>query len=125
MATGTIKSFALPDPDHRTATGGTTTVPSNSYTNVMSLTLPKGTWVIMAHGSFTDSFDGQMIMEIRRGSTRLTNTTVRGTGISGGGLHTGIIETVSSSTTYNLYMWQGSGSDKTADGRLLTAVKIK
>lgn len=127
MATGTIKSFAQPEVDFRSGTNVTTTIPTNAYTNAMSITLPAGTWLIIAHGAYTASFTEQFILAIRKGNSQgvINNTVVRGTGESGGGLLTAHIETINSQTTYHLAMYQMSGSNKTADQRVLNAVRLR
>ena len=100
---------------------------ASSPSEVTSVTLPAGTWVIQGTVSFAANATGTRLITISptSGSSQ-TSTVVQVSAASAGGtyLHTGFIVALSASTTYYLNARQNSGSTLTTQG-WLRAVRIK
>lgn len=109
----------------KSGTNGTTSIASAQYTNIASLVLQKGTWLIIGHAGFTASFTEMVILRILRGSTQQTASIVRGTGDGGGGLISMLLITeTADSANYYLSVYQNSGSAKTVDQVSLKAIRL-
>lgn len=105
-------------------TGSTTQVPSKTATELKSLTLPKGVYVICSSCVFTTSFTETTLIEVIGGNVGFTPT-ARGTGLNGGGLSISFIYEVTEETTLKMTVWQGSSSEVSASHTQFRAVRIK
>lgn len=103
----------------------TTTVPTATATNIRSMTLSRGVWVITAGAGYSTSFTQADYIRLKDGTTNIGGTQVRGTGAGGGHLNTSTVYAVTdSSATIYLVAYQASGSDKTTESTMLKAVRI-
>ena len=104
----------------------TTTVPAGGATNVMSLTLPAGTYVITATMQWVEVFTNPYYLEITGlgGENINGNPIVRSTGTNGGGSVATVVVRISSQKTIYLSLSQTSGSTKTVNRLNLNAVRI-
>ena len=112
--------------DYYTGTQITTTVPAGGATNVMSLTLPAGTYVITATMQWVEAFTNPYYLEITGlgGENINGNPIVRSTGTNGGGSVATVVVRISSQKTIYLSLSQSSGSTKTVNRLNLNAVRI-
>jgi hypothetical protein len=108
-----------------TGTSITTTVPTATATNVASVTLSRGVWIICGGGGYSTSFTQSARIELFA-SSRIYGTRVQSGGINDGhNLNTSCVRAVTaSSETIYLQMYQASGSDKTTQYVGLNAVRI-
>ena len=112
--------------NYYTGTQLTTTVPAGGATNVMSLTLPAGTYVITATMQWVEAFTNPYYLEITGlgGENINGNPIVRSTGTNGGGSVATVVVRISSQKTIYLSLSQTSGSTKTVNRLNLNAVRI-
>ena len=112
--------------DYYTGTQITTTVPAGGATNVMSLTLPAGTYVITATMQWVEAFTNPYYLEITGlgGENINGNPIVRSTGTNGGGSVATVVVRISSQKTIYSSLSQSSGSTKTVNRLNLNAVRI-
>ena len=99
----------------------TTSVPTGTVTNVMSVTLLPGTYLLTGHFVYGGGFPQNCAYYISCGSEVVT---VRGSGTQGGGASLSHIVTLTSQTTCYLAAYQASGSTRTVTTRFFRAIKI-
>lgn len=110
---------------YHTGTQITTTVPSGTQTNVMSLTLPAGIYVIMSTIQFTDAFNDTYSHEVRSFSTDLNGDPIqRLNSTRGGGSVITVVAKLTAQRTIYTRVHQSSGSNKTLNRLNFTAVRI-
>lgn len=123
MASGTIKT-KYSNAGFKNGTVLRTTVPSQNGTNVMSMTLPAGKWLIIGHCGFTSSFEELTILSIYRRNNVINTSVVRSTGSSGGGQNSIMLYDNQEEAVFYLQVWQGNASTKTVDQLLFRALRV-
>ena len=96
------------------------TVPTDAWTEISSVSLTPGAWIITGHAGLSASYNG--VVQIRLGGTN--NTMIRFSGENGGGATATYIYRATSNTSVSLHMYQASGSDKTASNVSVVAVRV-
>lgn len=96
------------------------TVPTGAWTEISSVSLTPGAWIITGHAGLSTSYND--VVQIRLASSN--NTLVRFSGVNGGGAMTVYIFRATSNTSVPLQMYQASGSDKTASNVAVVAVRV-
>ena len=96
------------------------TLPASTYTNIASIQLGKGVWIITSLLQIGASIAGVYIHQLLAGSSELS--LVRNNGQNGGGSSNATIVTLSATTTITLRAYIGTAT--TAKGSI-TAVRIK
>ena len=96
------------------------TLPASTYTNIASVQLGKGVWIIISLLQIGASIQGVYIHQLLAGSSELS--LVRNNGQNGGGSSNATIVTLSATTTITLRAYIGTAT--TAKGSI-TAVRIK
>lgn len=96
------------------------TLPASTYTNIASVQLGKGVWIITSLLQIGASIAGVYIHQLLAGSSELS--LVRNNGQNGGGSSNATIVTLSATTTITLRAYIGTAT--TAKGSI-TAVRIK
>lgn len=91
-------------------------------TEVASLTLPAGVYVVNASVQFVNAFT--QYAYIRFAGTNYGNGIVRGTGSLGGGLNISTILRLTSQGTISVVVGQGSGSNQSINQTSFQAVKV-
>lgn len=92
-------------------------------TEVKSLSLPAGTYIVCACFEFEEGFDAVTVLTMKNVPSYFP--TVRGTGIFGGGLSCSIIITLAEQTTIILCAYQGTEEEKVIRNIAFDAIKIK
>lgn len=106
--------------------GITTSVPSGTKTNVSSITLTKGTWLVIAQLDLNAVPSGKQYQAtITQGSTDIASAQI-GTTNSGGLCRQNLCAVVELNATTTLYatMYQNGGSTLTALINKMTAVRL-
>ena len=101
----------------------TTSVSSGVDTDIISMTLPAGTWIVTGYLQWGVGFNQPSQVQIA-GSGTYVNL-VRGTGVNGGGQEAVVILPLTEQKTLTLRAYQSSGSDKTTSNAYMRAVRIK
>lgn len=114
----------------KVTSGGTSNVavPDATYTTISSVTLAAGVWVIYGGFSWTSSFTQAAYLSFSTstsGVNIINGTLVQGDGVNGGAKNTCVIVAPSSTTTYYMLGWQGSGSERTASKISMVAARLK
>lgn len=102
----------------------TTTVPNATPTDVMQVTLPAGTYIIMGGMQWTDSFNSIYAQQLLGFSGDIPEPIVRNNGQNGGGSVITAVARLSAQRTIRLYLYQASGTDRSINRNTLTAVRI-
>lgn len=98
-------------------------MPAKTITEVKSLSLPAGTYIVCACFEFGESFDAVTMLMMKNVPSYFP--TVRGTGAFGGGLSCSIIITLAEQTTIFLCAYQGSEKERVIQNIAFDAIKIK
>lgn len=99
-------------------------VATATYTNISTMTLPKGKWIVVAGHQWSTSFTGLCIMRLLQNSALIYGCLIRYDIDSGGGQNVCGIVNASSQVTINLNAYQASGTTKTASNVSLKAIRI-
>lgn len=99
-----------------------TTLASGTFTSMFTLTLPKGMWIITSYVNATTAFNEAFYCRMRKNTATLTRENLDGRG--GGGISLASMTNSSGSDVIDLYVYQGSGSDKTIEGNL-RAIRLR
>lgn len=104
------------------------TVSNNSTTALGSISLPTGTWLLMAHVQFSNNTTGYREISLSTTSGTIGETYdhmsfAKSQAPSGGNAvlncHDVVVNSSSSNVTYYLNAWQNSGSSLTATGKII------
>ena len=134
--TGALSGSSLTLASHSTAVGSqlstsissAQTVSNNSTTALGSISLPTGTWLLMAHVQFSNNTTGYREISLSTTSGSIGETYdhmsfAKAQAPSGGNAvlncHDAVVNSSSSNATYYLNAWQNSGSSLTATGKIL------
>lgn len=103
---------------------------NSAYTNICSVSLSAGTWVIEANAQYANNATGRRIALLSTTSAgssatdlRQTSVTVNANSTGGTYIHTGCTSVFTATTTLYLVGWQSSGSSLSVYG-CITAVRI-
>lgn len=99
-------------------------VPNETFTDIATMSLTKGVWAITGGTQYTSSFTQQAITRLCQNGSGISGTSLRNTGLSGGGSCVSAIISINTTVTVSLNVYQGSESSVTAVGVALTAVRI-
>lgn len=102
----------------------TSSVPSGTATDVMQITLPAGTYVIMSSAQWTSSFTSAYAHQLLGFQNDIQDLIARTTGSGGGGSVITAVAKLTAQRTIRASLSQGSGSTLTANRLNLTAVRI-
>lgn len=133
---GALSSSSLTLAGHSTAIGSqlstsissAQTVSNNSTKALGSISLPTGTWLLMAHVQFSNNTTGYREISLSTTSGSIGETYdhmsfAKSQAPSGGNAvlncHDVVVNSSSSNATYYLNAWQNSGSSLTATGKIL------
>ena len=116
---------------YRSSNSGNVDVVSGAGTGITSLTLPTGTWLMMANVGFASNATGNRMVNISATSGDTTGATLASDGVqisaSSSGytyIHTGHISSFTASRTYYLNVRHGAGTTLSVSGTL-KAIRIK
>ena len=103
---------------------------TSAYTNICSVSLSAGTWVIEANAQYANNATGRRIVLLTTTSAGSSATDLRQTSVSvntnstgGTYIHTGCTKVFTATTTLYLVGWQNSGGNLSVYG-CITAVRI-
>lgn len=102
----------------------TTSVPTATPTDVMQITLPAGTYVIMSSMQWTGSFASVYAHQLVGFSGDIQDLIARTVGNNGGGSVITAVAKLTAQRTIRTNLYHGSGSTQTANRLNLTAVRI-
>ena len=126
MASGTIQKLTAGDvgalPDSLLEIKSQTqekSVASSQLTDVCSLAITNGTWLLIGWAGYTGAFSQAYQVHLRGAGT---SRSVQGN-TNGGGLSIALIRTVTAPVTLRLSVYQASGNAQTAVGELF-AIRI-
>ena len=101
----------------KSATQDLTTLPSDgNFHTVFSMTLPRGIWLVSGYVNATASFQEAFYCRMRKNTNTLCRENLDGRGGGGISLATGVSS--DGTAVIDLWVYQGSGSDKTIQGYL-------
>lgn len=99
-------------------------IPSRTLTTISTLTLQKGTYIIVGGFQFTASLSGTLCYGTLATNATLIGTLVRFDGNAGGGYNATTIVALGETSNIYLKAYQNSGNTVDASGVFLRAVKI-
>ena len=103
-------------------------ITSGSTKTIASVSLAKGTWLVMGHTNFASNATGTRTLAIKTGTgftnSDMSTVTVSATNGAETRMNTMAIVQPTTTTTYNLNAYQNSGDPLDAKTAVITAVKI-
>jgi len=99
-------------------------VQPSSSSDVCSLSVTKGTWIIIGGFQWSSSFTSLAIGSIYAGSSTIQPSTVRHTGQAGGGCNIAVGYRAASTTAITLRAYNGDSSAHTVSAVVLQAIRV-
>lgn len=102
-------------------------VAPSTYTTICSISIPRGTWIVIAGNQYSTNFSAQCIGAIvDANSAAVVPSTVRYSGSNGGGYNAAVIVTHASDTptTLSLRTYHSDSETRTASAVSMKAIRI-